>query len=230
MAMQTSGNSPRTSRRPTRRLAPGDRRRQIVDAAAAFFAEVGFEGGTRALAERLGVTQPLIYRYFPSKDELIREVYQAAYLNRWEAAWDQLIVDRSIPVRERLGQFYREYTTKMLRPELIRLFLFAGLRGLEMNRLWLRFIEDRVIRKFCAELRHAHGLPSVEAVRLQPEEIDLYWVFHGSIFYYGVRRDVLRGRTHVDIDAFIDNGIDGLLNGYPATVRRILSGQSIGIC
>src|SRR5436190_23189421 len=128
MAMETSGNGPRTSRRATRRLAPGDRRRQIVEAAVNFFSEVGFEGGTHALAVRLGVTQPLIYRYFPSKDELIREVYQAAYLDRWNGAWDQLITDRSIPVRERLRQFYREYTDQILRPEQIRLFLFAGLR------------------------------------------------------------------------------------------------------
>src|SRR3954469_24566142 len=107
MAMETSGNGPRTSRRATRRLAPGDRRRQIVEAAVAFFSEVGFEGGTRALADRLGITQPLIYRYFPTKDDLIKAVYDEVFVKRWRPEWEALLSDRDIPVRDRLKEFYR---------------------------------------------------------------------------------------------------------------------------
>jgi AcrR family transcriptional regulator len=59
-----------------RRLTPDDRRRQIVDGAIDYFAEVGFDGGTRNLAARLGVTQPLLYRYFPAKEDLMRAVYK----------------------------------------------------------------------------------------------------------------------------------------------------------
>src|SRR3546814_12757158 len=51
------------------RLPRGERRQRMIEEAAAFFAEVGFEGATRALAARLGVTQAPIYRYFPSKKE-----------------------------------------------------------------------------------------------------------------------------------------------------------------
>ncbi len=39
-----------------------------------FFADEGFNGDTRELARRLGVAQPLLYRDFPSKDDLIKEV------------------------------------------------------------------------------------------------------------------------------------------------------------
>jgi len=57
-----------------RRLPRHERERLIVEEAVRFFAEVGFEGQTRALAQRLGVTQPLLYRYFPDKGALIERL------------------------------------------------------------------------------------------------------------------------------------------------------------
>src|SRR6185437_10919962 len=68
------------ARAKQRRLSPDDRRKEFVAKAAEFFSEEGFAGGTRDLARRLGVTQPLLYRYFPSKDDLIKEVYRTVYL------------------------------------------------------------------------------------------------------------------------------------------------------
>ena len=74
------------TRRPrrVRRLSPDEREREIVRGAVAYFAEVEFEGSTRDLAARIGVTQPLPYRYFPSKDALLDRVYQEVYLGRWD--------------------------------------------------------------------------------------------------------------------------------------------------
>ena len=48
------------ARTKQRRLSPDDRRQEFVAKATEFFAEEGFGGGTRALARRLGVTQPLL--------------------------------------------------------------------------------------------------------------------------------------------------------------------------
>jgi AcrR family transcriptional regulator len=62
-----------------KRLPPDRRRRGFVAKATEFFSEHGFGGGTRDLARRLGVSQPLLHRYFPSKDDLIREVYRTVY-------------------------------------------------------------------------------------------------------------------------------------------------------
>ena len=68
---------PEGAEKPRRRRLPSDeRRREFVTRAVEFFAEEGFESSTRGLAKRLGVTQPLLYRYFPSKEDLIQEVYE----------------------------------------------------------------------------------------------------------------------------------------------------------
>ncbi len=48
-----------------------DREQAILNEAIRFFAEHGFEGQTRELAKRMGITHSAIYRHFPSKEALI---------------------------------------------------------------------------------------------------------------------------------------------------------------
>src|SRR5450756_38972 len=90
--------SPKRARAKQKRLSPDDRRKEFVAKATEFFSEEGFGGGTRDLARRLGVTQPLLYRYFPSKDDLIKEVYRAVYLEPLDTGWEKLLTDRSRPI------------------------------------------------------------------------------------------------------------------------------------
>src|ERR1700744_3648949 len=94
--------APKRARVKQRRLSTDERRKDFVAKATEFFAEEGFGGGTRDLARRLGVTQPLLYRYFPSKDDLIKEVYRTVYLEPFDQSWDGLLADRSRPLRDRL--------------------------------------------------------------------------------------------------------------------------------
>jgi len=53
------------------RLTAPDRRRQIMDAACGLFARQGFSGATtRQIAERAHITEALIFRHFPNKEDL----------------------------------------------------------------------------------------------------------------------------------------------------------------
>src|ERR1700745_1472759 len=117
-----------------RRLSAYDRRSEFVAKATELFAEEGFAGGTRALARKLGVTQPLLYRYFPSKDDLIREVYRKVYLEPLKAGWDKDLSDRSRPLRVRPQAFYETYTDTIFTRRWLRIYLYSGLKGLDMNR------------------------------------------------------------------------------------------------
>lgn len=58
---------------PTRtRLPRAERERQILDAALAMFAERGFQNASMdAVAERVGVTKPVVYTHFGSKEGLL---------------------------------------------------------------------------------------------------------------------------------------------------------------
>lgn len=205
-----------------RRLTPDDRRRQILKAAIGYFAEVGFDGGTRDLARRLGVTQPLIYRYFPSKEDLIRQVYEEVYLGRWRTEWEVLIADRSIPLRERLVSFYKSYTEVIFQHEWLRIYLFAGLRGLGINRWWITFVENNVLKRMCEELRIAAKLPSADELAIDNAEIDFLWVLHGGIFYNGMRRMVYNAEPHLDLADTIEVSVDGMIAGFATVSRNVL--------
>jgi len=57
------------------RLDSDDRRKAIVDAAVPLFARKGFAGTTtRELAAAAGVSEALLFRHFPSKQSLYREI------------------------------------------------------------------------------------------------------------------------------------------------------------
>src|SRR5437660_8817581 len=59
------------------RLDSDERRQTIVDAAVPLFARKGFAGTTtRELAEAAGISEALLFRHFPSKQLLYREILQ----------------------------------------------------------------------------------------------------------------------------------------------------------
>jgi AcrR family transcriptional regulator len=194
-----------------RRLSPDDRRREIVAKATEFFSEEGFGGGTRALARRLGVTQPLLYRYFPSKDDLIKEVYRTVYLDPLETGWEKLLSDRARPLRDRLQEFYVAYTDAIFTRKWLRIYLYAGLKGLDINRWYVGMVKDKILTRIVRECRYEAGL----AVQNRPTaaELELAWVFHGGIFYYGVRKYIYEAPVLEDKAQMIGDALDVFLAG-----------------
>jgi AcrR family transcriptional regulator len=70
--LQTSTSSHK-SRKRAAHLGPERRRPQVLDAALAVFLERGYEDTTMAaVADGAGVTKPVVYACFASKDELFR--------------------------------------------------------------------------------------------------------------------------------------------------------------
>ena len=150
---------PDTATAPKRRRLPsGERRQEFIEKAIDFFAEEGFESSTRGLAKRLGVTQPLLYRYFPSKEDLISEVYDAVYVNRWRPEWADLLTDRDRPLRDRLIAFYNVYTDVIFNREWMRIYLFSGLKGVDINRRYMGLVRQRILTPIVNEARAEPGL------------------------------------------------------------------------
>lgn len=62
-----------------------DRKEQIIDKAVAVFSEKGYYKATTALvAEAAGVTQPYIFHFFKSKEELFNSVIDRAFQRIYE--------------------------------------------------------------------------------------------------------------------------------------------------
>ena len=139
------------------RLAREARERLIVEGAIRFFAEVGFGGQTRELARQLGMSQSLLFKYFPTKQALIDRVYEEVYLSRWNPYWEVLIENARMPLRQRLLKFYSEYARRIMDYYWIRIFLYAGLLGSEINKNYLDLLRTRIIYKICHAVRERGG-------------------------------------------------------------------------
>ncbi len=205
-----------TSRQRAPRLSRSDRRSQILEAAIKFFSEEGFDGSTHNFAKKIGITQPLIYRYFDSKDELIREVYNAVFEGRWKSEWEEMLRNRTKTITTRLHEFYILYTDVVFARDWMRIYLFSGLRELDINRWWSSFVESRILYTICDELRYETGADSVLLRAPTPQEMELMWSFQGSLFYYAMRRDVYRSRVHMDFRSFLLLAINVLVNSFLA--------------
>ncbi len=205
-----------------RRLSGAEREKHIAQEAVRFFAEVGFGGDTRELAQRLGVTQSLLYKYFPSKEALINRVYEEVYLGRWNPFWESVVRDRTIPLQERLTRHYIEYAKAALTRDWVRIFMFSGLRGEDINRKYLNILRQRILEPIAIELRHEFGLPTVQEIPLKTSEIELVWSINARVFYFGQRQWVFDVPIEDDLDELIRLTIEHFIAGARAVLPNIL--------
>lgn len=178
----------------------------IVEGAAAFFSEVGLDGRTRDLSRRLGVAQPLIYRYFPSKEALLEAVFQRVYIDRLDPEWRDWITDRSVPFDDRLRRFYRAYSRAIFTYEWLRIFMFSGLAGTDINRRYLGEVETQYLRPVLTEAQYAlpHADPLIEDV----------WNLHGGVVYLGIRKFIYGLPMPDDFDPLVDRVVNRFLVSY----------------
>jgi AcrR family transcriptional regulator len=212
-------------KKPTarKRLPREERERLITREAVAFFSEFGFDGHTRELARRLGITQPLLYRYFRNKNALIDRVYEEVYLNRWNPRWEELLDDQTQPLDKRLVELYLDYSHMILRYEWIRIWMFSGLKGMDLNSRYLGMLRERIFARVIRELRRTHGLPPPDQVPISETEFELVWALHASIFYIGVRRWIYGLPIPENTDAVVAALTRAFIEGAPTVIARLLS-------
>lgn len=196
----------------------------LITQAVEFFAENGFDASTHQLADALGVTQPLIYRYFATKEDLLEAVYASLLEGHFKAEWSDLIADRSRPLAARLLEFYQIYGRITQSRSWLRLYLYAGLKSLDLNPRFLALIEQNIINRIAVEARHDLGLPSPEALPVSAVEREVVWNMHAGLFYYGIRKEVFSTTELGDFDEMLDRVIRVFIAGYPAIFRQPVTG------
>jgi AcrR family transcriptional regulator len=202
-----------------------DREKLIIAEAVRYFADEGFGADTRALARRLHITQPALFKYFASKEALIERVFQHVYLSRWNPAWERLLTDRAVPLKQRLLAFYRDYAGAILHREWIRIFMFSGLRDAGINRRYLRLVRERIYLPLCAELRHHLNLPSVSEVPVSEIEVEVVRAINERIFYLGVRKWIYRLAVPGDIQSVVEAEVNAFFDGVPHVLRGLLQAR-----
>jgi AcrR family transcriptional regulator len=204
-----------------RRFAPSERQEIIVKEAIRYFAEVGMTGQTRELARRIGVTQGLLFRYFPTKNDLIKRVYRDVYLDRWNPRWEMELKDRSVPFADRLQRFYKDYSRTIADYDWMRIFMYSGLAQTGISRKYTILFRDRIILPLCHEIRHELSLPTVKDSEITIEELQVCWALNGSVALLAQREFVNGLSTLHHYDTIIPALVDSFLHGVFHTMGKL---------
>lgn len=207
---------PRKGNSGDSRMPYDERRQQILEHAAEFFSEYGLTGQTRSLAAACGVSQRLLYRFFPSKAALVSEVYNQTILGPFKAVWLAQLTDRSKPVEQRLNHFYRDYFDTVLTRRWLRLFLYSSLAESEMAPDYIAAIikdlTETITRETASEL-------NVEL----PDDPDLIheigWTLHGTVSHFAIRRHLYKASREVPENTVLAIHIAGFVHGFRALVE-----------
>lgn len=211
---------------PKRRLKGGARVDAILQAAAELFAEEGFSGTTRQIAKRLGVTQALLYKFFSSKDQLIGQVYETHFRDRWDTGWDQLLADDTLPLAERLVSFYAEYTARA-DAITVRLFVHAGLAGIPLPGAHGAKLTDQIFVPVIAALRRETNIPPFADRPMMRGERELCMQLHSSMVFLGIRRHVYRMPMPEDLSDVIALYVRGFIAGAPESLQALHTDTSL---
>jgi len=218
---EVTKKKPRKARAlPRRRLAPEERAQMILEHAIEFFAEHGFDGQLKDLAEVAGVSQALIFAYYGSKQVLIERVYETVYIGRWKNSWHDMLVDRSKPLDERLRQYYADYLEAIDEPIWIRIVLHSGLSGNELTKRYVSGRVEKILRTIVSEVYDTFKFSKKDF-----PEADLYevvWDLQASFLYGLVRKHIWNLPVMTDSERLIEQRVRHFMNGLDAggTARR----------
>lgn len=204
------------------RLPYEERRAQILHHAAEFFSEYGLTGQTRSLAAACGVSQRLLYRFFPNKAALVREVYKETIVGPFKAVWLAQLTDRSMSVEERLNHFYRDYFKAILTRKWLRLFLYASLAESEMAPDYIATIIKDLMETITREaaLEQDVTLPDDPAILHE-----IGWTLHGAVSHFAIRRHLYRASREVPEDSVLAIHIAAFVHGFRGMVEAAGKGN-----
>src|SRR5579864_981418 len=117
------------------RLSAPDRKKQILEVATRLFAQQGYAGTTtRQIAAECGVTEAILFRHFPSKEELYWDVIDTKRAGRgFMQTLKEILSSNMSPLdvctaiaKDRLDRNFKD-------PGMIRLLLFSALESHELS-------------------------------------------------------------------------------------------------
>lgn len=182
---------PRKSSEGVRAAKTVDRHREILAEALDLMAEVGYHGASlRELAKRLGISQPSLYHYFATKEELVEQIIEA-YSSQMMAMVPALPSDAFAFPRILRDYMFELYGPSSDHPKFVR-FVFA------VSRINPRF--GRLNREIFVE-RHRQAMlplfaPTALAAGIDPELFGLALIAEINAIGFGLMEQTILYDEH----------------------------------
>src|SRR5690606_34301459 len=105
----------------------------------------------------------------------------------------------------------------------MRLYIYAGLADVAINRRFFEMIENQILLPLCAELRAEFHMVPPEIEPITNDELDYVWLFHGGIFYHGIRRCAFGTSSDHELSKdMLEVSINAFVNSAPHAIAKLL--------
>ncbi len=202
-----------------KRMSAGGRREQILDGAWRLFAQKGFRGTTtREIAKRLGISEALMFKYFPTKAAL----YRAIIHKRMNGSEDVFFPKEAVSSKSD-RQVFKTIIANLIKkntddPTFMRLLLYSALEKHDLSKM---FFENEA-------MAHTHILSQYIRQRIKENgfrKIDPFLAsraFIGMAIQYVMGREIygMKGLFHFSQKKVVDTYVDLFLNGLKGNHGR----------
>jgi len=181
---------------PQVRVPARDRRLQIMEAAKELFARQGFEGTTtRQIAARARVNEAIIFRHFPTKEDLYWAIIdRESELAGWQPALRQQLSSGASD-REVFAGIAEDILLRRAKDNnLSRLLLFSAL---ENQRRSQRFFQTHVVEYYEAIAQYIRKRIEEGAFRAVNQLLAARG-FVGMIVYHSLIQEIYGGKRYLD--------------------------------
>ena len=211
-------------RQRAKRLPAEARKEIILKEASDFFAENGFAASTRDLADRIGVRQALLYKYFPSKEALIESVFSRVIEEREASPRGALSANENLSLTVHIADVYDHMAT-LANGSGVRLISRAMLQDQPIGIRLAAFLKQKLFDPMLSEIRRLEGLPGIVTKPMLLAEFELIMAFHASALFFILRRDLQNMPLPKSAPLFFHVIIEAFLTGARASLRDLHAGK-----
>jgi AcrR family transcriptional regulator len=195
-----------------KRMAAGDRCEQILQGAMELFAEKGFRGATtREIAQHLGISEALMFKYFPSKEALYRAIIQ----KKTDGSEEMFFPKEAIQAKDD-RQVFRTVASYLISknsedPTFMRLIQYGALERHELSKIFFEthaMERTRLLSKYIRQRIKEKAFKRVSPLLAAR-------AFMGMILHYVQSQEIYEMKKffHFSQKKVVDTFVDTFLNG-----------------
>ncbi|MBP1720071.1 MAG: putative Transcriptional regulator acrR [Deltaproteobacteria bacterium] len=199
-----------------KRMSAKGRREQILEGAWSLFAQKGFRGTTtREIAKRLGISEALMFKYFPTKAALYRAIIQ----KRMHGTEEMLFPKEAIDSKDD-RQVFKSILSYLLRkntadPTFMRLLLYSALEGHDLSKMFFEnhaMDHTKLLARYIQRRIREDGFRKVDPLLTARAFIGMAIHYVMSQEIYGMKK-LFHFSHHKVVETLVDlflNGLKGL--------------------
>ena len=205
-------------------MSAGGRRDQILKGAMRIFAQKGFRGTTtREIARRLGISEALMFKYFPSKEALYRAIIQ----KRTDGS-EEMFFPKEATQAKNDRQVFRSIASYLIQkntedPTFMRLILYSALERHDLSKI---FFENHAVERTKLLSEYIRQRIKEKAFKKVPPMLAAR-AFMGMVIHFVQSQEIygMKNSFRFSQKKVVDTFVDAFLNGLKGSPSGNESGE-----